>query len=80
MKRLFFLLAMIGGGGPVRAQQDFCYHKVRHITCHWADGKTSAYDTDPNASYYNIPPYMTFRTKDGGLHAIIGACEMECHP
>lgn len=67
-------------GDSARAQQSVCFHKARHIECHFADGKLVNYDTDASAEYYNIPPYMTFRTKDGALHSIIGNCEVICRP
>ena len=80
MKTLGTLVALSLVASAAQAQQDACFHKVHHITCHFADGKTVAYDTDPNANYYNIPPFMTFRTADGSLHSIIGECESVCHP
>ena len=75
-----FVLSGVCLASSSQAQQGLCFHKVRHVTCHFPDGKTIEYETDANAEFYNIPPYMTFRTADRAVHNIIGNCEIVCQP
>lgn len=80
MRLMLAALILCLAGAGAYAQQTVCFHKIRHIQCHFPDGKLVTYDTDAMAEYYNIPPYMTFKTKDGVLHSIIGDCEISCKP